>query len=353
MSMTEALRKLLRKMGGIPDSGDNSDELVSKIADAYSGGAGGGLPPYENEDINKVLMLSDSGQSETETVILIPEQTITTDTRGLANLTLDFTYWSTGQTVHLTVNDNTYDSIIGSDNRIQATVDGHDIKIGNIGSPSKNFLGYLNTTYTVSATIEVPVPIPAPTWATLAPFIINISEEIPDTETGETVFVVDKKPSEATAAFNRGCAIYVHFVDEYSPASDIELNNNGTVRSISSQYIEVTSDQVFSNRFLLISNLTTNEFDVLHSEHTYSGSTLVVYATGDMETGTTTLSNTWQEIHDALLSNGAVIASEDEGDVSVVKRASHITLDGIYSVVSDDGVYLALTADGYPSREDK
>ena len=43
MSMTESLRKLLRKMGGSPSNGDNSDELVSKIADAYSGGAGGML----------------------------------------------------------------------------------------------------------------------------------------------------------------------------------------------------------------------------------------------------------------------------------------------------------------------
>lgn len=314
------------------------------------------FPPYESEDIDKVLMLSDSGETETETVIVIPEQTVTTHNRfGTAVLTIDYTYWLPGQTVHLIVNGNNYDCIIDGDSAIQAIVDGHTVKIRNpIDTHAiNNFTGYSGTTYTVSATIEAPVPIPAPTWRTLNPFIINFSEEIPDTETGETVFVVDKKPSEATAAFNRGCAIYVHFVDEYSPASGIDLNNDGTVKSISSQYIEVNSGQVFSDQFLLISNLTTDEFDVLHSLRTYSGDALVVYAMTETETASTTLTSTWQEIHDALLSNGAVIASEDEGDVSVVKRASHNTLDGIYSVVSDDGVYLALTADGYPSREDK
>ena len=43
MSMTESLRKLLRKMGGSPSNGDNSDELVDKIADAYTPGGGGVL----------------------------------------------------------------------------------------------------------------------------------------------------------------------------------------------------------------------------------------------------------------------------------------------------------------------
>lgn len=43
MSIVSALSKLLVKMGGTPASGDTSDELVSKIADAYSGRAGDGV----------------------------------------------------------------------------------------------------------------------------------------------------------------------------------------------------------------------------------------------------------------------------------------------------------------------
>lgn len=50
MSMTEALYKLLRKMGGTPASGDNSDELVSKIADVYSGGGAFVVTMIRNED---------------------------------------------------------------------------------------------------------------------------------------------------------------------------------------------------------------------------------------------------------------------------------------------------------------
>lgn len=41
MSITSALSKLLTKMGGTPASGDNTDELLNKIGDAYSGGGGG------------------------------------------------------------------------------------------------------------------------------------------------------------------------------------------------------------------------------------------------------------------------------------------------------------------------
>ena len=36
MSLVSALSKLLVKMGGTPTSGDNSDELVNKIAEAYT-----------------------------------------------------------------------------------------------------------------------------------------------------------------------------------------------------------------------------------------------------------------------------------------------------------------------------
>ena len=37
MSLVSALSKLLVKMGGTPENGDNSDELIDKIANAYSG----------------------------------------------------------------------------------------------------------------------------------------------------------------------------------------------------------------------------------------------------------------------------------------------------------------------------
>lgn len=251
MSMTESLRKLLRKMGGSPSNGDNSDELVSKIADAYSGG---GLPPYENADINKVLTLAASGEMGTETLVAIEEQTVTTVSRfGTAELTIDYTYWTPGVTVHLTVDGNNYDCIIDGTFHIQAIVDGVTVKVWE-GSGAANFLGQPSTTYTVSATIEAPVPIPAPAWVT---------------------------------------------------------SGGG------------------------------------------GGGVLVVHAIRNMETGVITLSNTWQEIHDALLSNGAVISSVGELDVSVVRDTGYIPFDGSYRVMSDDNIYSASTADGYPITSPK
>lgn len=43
MSIVSSLSKLLTKMGGTPSTGDNSDELVNKIADAYTPGGGTGI----------------------------------------------------------------------------------------------------------------------------------------------------------------------------------------------------------------------------------------------------------------------------------------------------------------------
>ena len=42
MSLVSALSKLLVKMGGTPATGDNSDELVDKIANAYNPSSGSG-----------------------------------------------------------------------------------------------------------------------------------------------------------------------------------------------------------------------------------------------------------------------------------------------------------------------
>lgn len=43
MSIVSSLSKLLIKMGGTPGAYDTSDELVDRIADAYSGSSGNGV----------------------------------------------------------------------------------------------------------------------------------------------------------------------------------------------------------------------------------------------------------------------------------------------------------------------
>lgn len=253
----------------------DNDTLIEEDGVLKVKGGGGGLPPYENADINKVLTLADSGETGTEAIVTIREQTVTTDNRfHSASLFIDYTYWTLGRTVHLTINGNNYDCIINTGDferlEIQAIVDGHEVQIyKNTDGTAFNFSGYYETTYTVSATIEAPVPIPAPKWEapSIAPFVIGISEEAPDTEAGETVYVADKTPSEATAAFNSGRAIYVTLGGEWVPASSIsEFNGKVIIRT---QSISVESDGVYLAQFSLVPHPTDDEYRVSLAEGTY------------------------------------------------------------------------------------
>lgn len=75
------------------------------------------------------------------------------------------------------------------------------------------------------------------------------------------------------------------------------------------------------------------------------GSVLVVHdASG-------TLDKTWQEIHDAMLSGGAVINTDGhETDVSTVLRV--YAGKGTYFVISaDDSIFSASSASGYPTNQ--
>ena len=84
------------------------------------------------------------------------------------------------------------------------------------------------------------------------------------------------------------------------------------------------------------------------------GSVLVVNANIDPETANiTTLDKTWQEIHDALLSSGAVIFFPDNGQVTLIAIAGYNPISRKFGVVSDDNVYFASTADGYPATSPK
>ncbi len=269
MSMTEALRKLLRKMGGSPAAGDNSDELVSKIADVYSGGAGGGLPPYENEDINKVLMLSDSGQSEMETIIAIPEQTVTTNSRnGSAKLDIDTSYWADGQILHLTINGETYDCAIQKMTSeegppfyyFKVATDRADQARIITELPFQNFYGNASTTYTVSATIEASIPVPAPTWVKGAMFITLV-----DKKEGLTA---DKTPAEVYSALVGGRPIYIYMMGELFPVTGFTLEG-GVVAALVATDVQVTANGVQLNGFSLVSDQTGSKYQGTTIEETY------------------------------------------------------------------------------------
>ena len=63
-----------------------------------------------------------------------------------------------------------------------------------------------------------------------------------------------------------------------------------------------------------------------------------------------TLDKTWQEIHDAMLTGGAVISDIEDTLSTVVAGVS--SKANKYVVDSGGELYIALTADGYPAMDD-
>lgn len=65
----------------------------------------------------------------------------------------------------------------------------------------------------------------------------------------------------------------------------------------------------------------------------------------------------WQEIYDAMLIGGAVIAQEYEPDepmkIFSISRVYYDSENDVYSVQTVDGTYKTDDVDGYPSRENK
>lgn len=78
------------------------------------------------------------------------------------------------------------------------------------------------------------------------------------------------------------------------------------------------------------------------------GGVLVVYAETDTETGATSLYSTWQEIHDAFLSSGAVVSDPQGSLVTAITGVGYIA-PSRYVVESGGESYVTSTADGYPA----
>lgn len=80
--------------------------------DAPSGG--GGLPEYENSDLGKALTLADSGKSITTTYTIVQEQTVALTNQGgqLADGSYDVSMVSNGDTVIVTHDGATYESVV-------------------------------------------------------------------------------------------------------------------------------------------------------------------------------------------------------------------------------------------------
>ena len=79
------------------------------------------------------------------------------------------------------------------------------------------------------------------------------------------------------------------------------------------------------------------------------GGVLVVHATG--EDDARTLDKTWQQIHDALLSGGAVIALSDQ-NVEIIRSVAYSNIGSSYYVETGSGEgFVTAEADGYPVVE--
>ena len=76
----------------------------------------------------------------------------------------------------------------------------------------------------------------------------------------------------------------------------------------------------------------------------------VLVVTSDFETGT--LDKTWQEIHDAMLSGGAVVKFSDT-NVSYVTRVAYNFMSSTYVIlVGAERTYKASAASGYPTLDE-
>ena len=76
------------------------------------------------------------------------------------------------------------------------------------------------------------------------------------------------------------------------------------------------------------------------------GGVLVVHRNVD------TLDKTWQQIHDALLSGGAVLVWPDDKNVHAIFSAGYIELGGgTYLIEAGTSSFVTAEADGYPVVE--
>ena len=98
----------------------------------------------------------------------------------------------------------------------------------------------------------------------------------------------------------------------------------------------------------LHANESTGDLEWATAGGSGSSGVLVVHET---DTDPVALDKTWKEIHDAMLSGGAVIVTMGSNVIGVVSKASSI---GNYSVESstDNGYYYTDSESGYPHIED-
>lgn len=142
----------------------NGDDIEPVTREEYfvqqaASGGGGGLPAYTSSDVGKVLTV---GQ-QTETVVVVPEQTVKTDKNGKATLTgVDFSRLMDGDTVSTTIAGfGTQDTVYESSGS-----DGEGLySNGHLLASATTLFGIPSATVTISAFASLVIS-DAPGWQT-------------------------------------------------------------------------------------------------------------------------------------------------------------------------------------------
>ena len=139
------------------------------FAEPTPGGGGSSLPPYTSADKGKVLTLGDG--SESETVVVVPEQTVTVDDVEATLLNVDTSGFAVGVIATMSVNGTDYSVTAEEDSGaivFPATDKDHEYVIFYDGETAV-FTPDAPGTYTVSLTASVPVV--EPKWEAAGLFV--------------------------------------------------------------------------------------------------------------------------------------------------------------------------------------
>ena len=181
---------------------------------AENGGGGGGLPPYTSADKGKGLILGEG--SESETVVIVPEQTVTYDGETPALLTgADPSGFVVGTAGVMTVNGTSYEveaeEVSGAVAFI-ASEGGSDLYVIGEAPAGIAFIqaGHVPGTYTVSLTASVPSV--EPKWEK-GNIVMPISQQF-------TTMFMTRLTAEVPKAIQAGVGVPV-----YAPAATEAATN--------------------------------------------------------------------------------------------------------------------------------
>lgn len=166
----------------------------------------GSIPSFTNSDGGKVLSLKPTGETSNETITIIQQQTVSTESHGighLANETFDMSWMTQGDTATINLNgtEETYEVIRRDDSLVLVKQDS-DLTI--FISTGEVWWDEGSATLSISGTAQKHVDIVAPTWSKNAENILAV-QIIQDNNR----LVMNKTWKEMKDCFNAGGNVIV------------------------------------------------------------------------------------------------------------------------------------------------